>query len=98
MKTMNRKIGGKTYRIVYVAWASGGELYAKESAKKRAIKLRRAGFSSRIQREMLVKDPRRGPEAFYNVLARKDGMTLDEVEHRAQIALGIRSRITGTII
>lgn len=83
--TLSKKFGGKTYKLVHVEWNSlyvgyGGESATKAAADKKADKLRQYGYSARVNREIHTRYPSKGPEVFYIVYARMDGMTLDRVE------------------
>lgn len=80
-----KNFDGKMYKVVYVEWASmfkgyGGEIATKAAAMKKVKTMRDAGFFARVNREVHTRYPTRGPEVFYVVYARKEGMTLDQVE------------------
>jgi hypothetical protein len=94
MVTFEKKVGNKFYKVVYVEWTYGKEPIQERRARERAQlkveKLRERGFSARVQREVLTRYPTRGPEVFYNVLARKEGTTLDNVDWEARGILGNR--------
>ena len=88
-----RKFGGKLYKVVYVEWASlykgyGGETATKAAAMKKVKALRKAGYFARAQKELHMKHPSRGKEVFYVVYARKEGMTLDQVEVQGRKIVG----------
>lgn len=90
---MNRKFRNKIYRIIHVRFATGdydGANGAKAKALVEVKKLRDAGFSARVQKETIVRYPKKGPEVVFNVCARKDGSTLDQVAYDAMGVLGIR--------
>ena len=91
----SKKFDGKVYKLVHVEWNSlhvgyGGETATKAAADKKAEKLRGYGYSARVTREVHTKYPTKGPEVFYVVYARMDGMTLDRVEVMARRILEAR--------
>ena len=88
-----KNFNGKMYKVVYVEWATlykgyGGETATKAAAIKKVKTLRNAGFFARANREIHTRYPTRGPEVFYVVYARKEGMTLDQVEVAGRRVLG----------
>jgi hypothetical protein len=89
-----KKFGNKIYKVVYVQWASsdvgyGGETRTKEKATLKAKKLREMGISVRLERELHIKDPHRGPEVFYSIYVRKNGITLDQAVSEGRKILGV---------
>lgn len=90
-----KKFGNKMYKLVFVESNSlhigyGGETSTKNSAERKGKMLRAAGFNVRVVREMHIRIPTKGPEIFYAVYARKEGLTLDQVEAFGMEVLGRR--------
>lgn len=92
--TFEKKFGNKLYKVVHVQWTSldagyGGETLTKERANAKAKKLRDEGFSARVEREVHTRYPQRGPEVFYVIYLRKEGMTLDQAVLEGRHILGV---------
>jgi hypothetical protein len=78
-----RKFGNKIYTLAFASsvdmYGQGVESIAKQRAEKEVKELREEGLSACMVREIHIKYPPKGPEVFWVVYARKEGITLEQV-------------------
>jgi hypothetical protein len=95
-----KRVGNYNYAVVYVvhstpvnikiATIKTSDKAAKLMAERLTKKLQAAGFTVKIWPEKMVRYPKIGAEQFYMILARKEGMSLAEVNYECLGILGAR--------